>query len=116
MTASTEASGSGIASAKPVAGPLAADGGGQPLAQRRLRLDRDDVEPRRDERARELSGSRRQVQHGGARSDPELGGQRPHHRRRVLGAAAFIHVGDRGELLGEGVQRHAGRVVRGRRR
>ena len=85
---------------------LGSHAGGQHLAQRTLRLDGHHVEAAGEQRSRELARAGRQVEHGGAGTDPELGRERTDHRRRVLRTTPLVGGGNRREALCEGMQGH----------
>jgi hypothetical protein len=96
-----------------LADPLGSDPLDQLFAERPLRFDCDDVEAESEQRACQLPGAGREVEHPVSRSDLQLGRQRPDHRRRVFGPAALVRVGDGPELLGEGVKVHERSVESG---
>jgi hypothetical protein len=97
VTASTDASPSGMTSANPSrtrSAPIFATSN-----SRSEWLDRHDVESGNQQRARQLPGSRRQVEHRRTGSKPKLGSERAHHGGRIVGPSALIRIGHRGEPL-----------------
>ena len=89
---------------------LGADAGDEPLAHRLLGLDRDHVEPGREQGAAELAGPRCQVENRGAGPQPKLRGERSTNRGGVVRPSALVREGDGGELHGQWMEGHAGSV------
>src|SRR5207302_5901069 len=94
--------------------PALTDARTEHLAQRSLRLDRDDVQLRGQQRARQLAGSGGQIEHACTAREAKLCCECADHSRRVLRAPALVVIGDRRKALREGVKAHAGSVSSGR--
>ena len=77
-----------------------------------IALDGHDIQSPSEQCPRQLAGPRRQVEDRSAGGETELGHERFDDGGRVLGTPALVVVGDRREMLGEGVKAHCGRVAR----